>query len=106
VVSKDGKFPDPKKIQAIQDMPRPQWPIDGLAQFNHCYIKDYARIIEPITRLMRKTQEFDWTNTCEATWTEIKLRYQNAPILIVPRWELEFHVHIDASNVAVGAMLA
>jgi hypothetical protein len=24
VVSKDGKFPDPKKIQAIQDMPRPQ----------------------------------------------------------------------------------
>jgi hypothetical protein len=24
VVSQDGKFPDPKKIQAIQDMPRPQ----------------------------------------------------------------------------------
>jgi hypothetical protein len=28
VVSKDGKFPDPKKIQAIQDMPRSQRPID------------------------------------------------------------------------------
>jgi hypothetical protein len=24
VVSKDGKLPDPKKIQAIQDMPKPQ----------------------------------------------------------------------------------
>jgi hypothetical protein len=62
--------------------------------------------MEPITRLMRKTEEFDWIDTCEAAWTEIKLRYQNDLNLIAPRWELEFHVHIDASNVVVGAMLA
>jgi hypothetical protein len=111
VVSQDGKFPDPKKIQAIQDMPRPQRPADvqvfnGLAQLNRCYIEDYARIMEPITGLMRKTKEFDWADTYEAAWKEIKLRYQNAPILIAPRWDLEFHIHTDASNVAIGAMLA
>jgi hypothetical protein len=29
-----------------------------------------------------------------------------ALILIPPNWELEFHAHIDASLLAVGAMLA
>jgi hypothetical protein len=62
--------------------------------------------MEPITRLMHKIEEFDWTDTYEAAWKEIKLRYQNAPILIAPRWDLEFHIHTDASNVAIGAMLA
>jgi hypothetical protein len=28
------------------------------------------------------------------------------PILIPPNWQLEFHVHIDASLLVVGAMLA
>jgi hypothetical protein len=30
----------------------------------------------------------------------------DALILIAPRWDLEFHVHIDASNLAIGVMLA
>jgi hypothetical protein len=71
-------------------MSRPQRLVDvqvfnGLAHFNRCYIKDYARIIEPITTLMHKIEEFDWTDTCEAAWIEFKLRYQNAPILLAPR---------------------
>jgi hypothetical protein len=27
-------------------------------------------------------------------------------MLIAPRWDLKFHVHIDTSNLAVGVMLA
>jgi hypothetical protein len=29
-----------------------------------------------------------------------------APILIPPNWQLEFHVHLDASLLVIGAMLA
>ena len=111
IVSKEGKFPDPKKIEAVENMPRPEKPGDvqvfnGFAQFNRCYIKSYAHIMEPITRLMRKSEEFVWTDLCEQAWKKIKEQYQNAPILIAPRWDLEFHVHTDASNIAVGVMLA
>ena len=53
-----------------------------------------------------KIEEFDWIDTYEAAWTEIKLRHQNDLNLIAPRWELEFHIHIDTSNVAIGAILA
>jgi len=31
---------------------------------------------------------------------------REVPILIAPNWEKEFHVHMDASNLVVGAMLA
>lgn len=111
VVSKEGKFPDPKKLEVIENMPRPKKPVNVqvfncFAQFNRCYIKSYAHIMEPITRLMRKSEEFTWSNQYEQAWNQIKSMYQNAPILIAPQWDLEFHVHIDASNIAVGVMLA
>ena len=92
-------MPPPKNVKAIQTF-------NGLAQFNRCFIKDYAGIMEPITRLIRKGEVFDWTTECEKAYQYIKTRYQNAPILIGVDWKLEFHVHTDASDIAVGAMLA
>ncbi len=35
----------------------------------------------------------------------IKEKYIETSILISPNWEVEFHVHIDASLLALGAML-
>ena len=92
-------MPPPKNVKAIQTF-------NGLAQFNRCFIKDYVGIMEPITRLTRKREAFDWTTECENAYQYIKTRYQNAPILIGVDWKLEFHVHTDASDIAVGARLA
>jgi hypothetical protein len=36
----------------------------------------------------------------------MKTTLTTLPILIVLDWTNEFHVHIDASNYAIGAMLA
>ena len=111
IVCQAGKFPDPKKIEALVNMPPPKnvkaiQTFNGLAQFNRCFIKDYAGIMESITRLTRKGEVFDWTTKCESAYQYIETRYQNAPILIGVDWKLEFHVHTDASDIAVGAMLA
>ena len=62
--------------------------------------------MEPITRITRKGEVLDWTTECESAYQYIKTRYQNAPILIGVDWKLEFHVHTNASDIAVGAMLA
>jgi hypothetical protein len=39
-------------------------------------------------------------------WETIKKKYMDVPILIVPTWDLEFHVHTHASNLAIIVMLA
>jgi hypothetical protein len=39
-------------------------------------------------------------------WEAIKQKYLDALILVAPKWDMEFHVHTNASNIVVGAMLA
>ncbi len=61
--------------------------------------------MSPITKLLKKSKVFEWTTECQNVWEEINNWYVQAPILISPNWELEFHVHIDASQLALGAIL-
>ncbi len=60
----------------------------------------------PITKLMTKTKPFILTIECQKAWDKIKQKYMEALILIPPNWQLEFHMHIDASLLEIGAMLA
>jgi hypothetical protein len=36
----------------------------------------------------------------------MKLKFVTAPILVFSDWTKEFHVHVDASSIALGAVLA
>jgi hypothetical protein len=66
IVSKEGKIPDLKKVQTIVNMPIPTntqyiHVFNSMAEFYKCFIKNFAFIITPITKLMRKTKPFIWT---------------------------------------------
>jgi hypothetical protein len=74
--------------------------------FIDVFIKNFAFIMAPITKLMRKTEPFIWTTKCQEAWDQIKKKYMEAPIMIPPNWQMEFHVHIDESLLVVSAMLA
>jgi hypothetical protein len=51
----------------------------------------------PITKLFGKIEVFKWTIECQTVWEDFKNQYIQVPIFINFNWELEFHVHIDAS---------
>jgi len=73
IVSKEGKIPNPKKVHAIMNMLVPTNPkyiqvFNGMAQFYICLIKILAFIMAPITKLMRKTEPFNWITKCQKTW--------------------------------------
>ena len=113
IVCKYGKLPDLDKIQDILNMTPPvnQKGVQrllGLAQFNRIYIERLAHITAPITALNHARYSYpqDWTPAAQEALDKIKQAYSNAPILIAPDWTKPFHVHTDASNVAVGVMLA
>jgi hypothetical protein len=65
-----------------------------------------AFIMSLITKLLKKSEVFECTIKCQNAWEEIKNWYIQALILISPNLELEFNVHTDASQLAVGTILA
>jgi hypothetical protein len=77
-----------------------------MAQYYKCFIKDFAFIMAPITKLLCKIEAFKWTIKCQQAWEEIKQHYMKAPILISPHWDIKFHVHTNIYNLTIGAVLA
>ena len=63
----------------------------------------YAVIAKPIYALLIC---FNWTSECDESFQKLKNALTHAPILKAPDWSKVFHVHVDASNFAIGCILA
>jgi hypothetical protein len=57
--------------------------------------------LSPLEKLMKKFELFRWTLECDKAFDILKEKLSIAPILIFPNWEIEFHVHVDASGIAL-----
>ena len=55
---------------------------------------------------MKKDIKFEWTPECQASLDILKEKMVTAPILVFPDWNKEFHVHVDASSISLGIILA
>jgi hypothetical protein len=55
----------------------------GLAGYYHRFIKDFSKIAKPMTRLLEKNKDFDWTEECQVRFEELKKRLTSAPVLIL-----------------------
>ena len=75
----------------------------GHCGYYHRFIYMYAEIAQPLSDLLVK---FIWTEECEESFEKLKQAPIIAPILRSPYWAKPFHVHIDASNYAIGCILA
>ena len=67
------------------------------------FILFFAEIARPLYKLLI---EFNWTEDCDQAYELLKRALASAPILRMPNWDVIFHVHIDASNFAIGCVLA
>ena len=109
-VGKDGVRPDPEKVASIRDWPSPtsqkqlrQWL--GLANYLHKYTKDYARLIHPLSQLLRKDIEWEWLPEHQSAFDAVKKSLSEAPVLMLPDYSKPFHVVCDASQFAIGCAL-
>jgi len=59
-----------------------------------------------IIKVIRKIKSFLWTKDCKKTWEFINQKYIKTLILIPPKWDMEFHVHTNASLLAMGVLVA
>jgi hypothetical protein len=58
-----------------------------------------------LEQLVKKYEGFHWNSICDKSFDTLKEKLSISPILTFPNWSMEFHVHIDASNIVLGAIL-
>jgi hypothetical protein len=56
--------------------------------------------------LLKKDCQFHWTEECQQSFDTLKHKMVTAHIMVFPDWSKKFHVHVDASSIALGAVLA
>jgi len=111
VVSQHGIEPQQDKIEAIRNWPRPQCIRDvrafyGLASYYRRFVKGFASIAEPLTRLTQKNVRFEWTEEAQTAFTKLKKALEDATTLAFPHPNIPCIVDSDASDVAIGAILS
>jgi len=111
ILSKDGLKVDPEKVKAILDWPVPSnvkeiQSFIGLCNYYRIFIKEFAKIAQPLHKLTRKNDPFLWGFDQQKSFDKLKELFTSAPILGNPDSNKPFIVETDASNFAVGAILS
>ncbi|GKB19683.1 reverse transcriptase domain-containing protein [Tanacetum coccineum] len=78
----------------------------GHASFYRCFIKDLSKITRPLTKLLEKDTPFEFNDECHKAFNSLKEKLTCTPVIVSPNWNLPFKLMCDASDFAVGAVLA
>ena len=81
----------------------------GLASYYRRFIADFATIAASLTKLTTKEASrtpFNWSDECEESFVELKRQLCTAPLLAYPKFDREFTLYTDASDVGLGVVLS
>ena len=89
VISAEGIYVDPQKIEAVVKWERPTNVTEvrsflGLAGYYRRFVEGFSKIAIPMTRLTRKNAKFQWDDDCEKSFQELKTCLTSAPVLTLP----------------------
>eukprot|EP01018_Ginkgo_biloba_P033872 Gb_14370 [translate_table: standard] len=86
IVSTKGISVDPKKIKAIKEWKTPVSVHEvrsflGLASFYRGFVLSFSKLAAPLTKLLKKSKRFKWTEQCQKSFDTLKQKLKEAPIL-------------------------
>ena len=56
-------------------------------------------------QLLKKDATYCWNEEWNKSLETLKEKMASNPILVFPKWDIEFHVHVDASCTVLGVVL-
>ena len=101
---------DPDKLAAIRDWEKPSNVTDvqsflGFCNFVRKFVSWWSDLTEPLTRLLRKGEEFVWNKEQQKSFEAIKQAFQKEPILRIYDPKKKPIMETDASDFAIAAAL-
>ena len=116
IISKDGVRPNDDRVATLTRMSMPtdikqlRSLLGGLSYYRK-FLPNMARLIRPITALLKKGAAFDFTSAMEDTVRALLAELAAPPILVFSDWYAvidttrPFRLHCDASTAGLGAPL-
>lgn len=86
IVSKDGLKPDPDKVKAVEEMPRPTCKQEvltllGFMNYLAKFLPRLSDVVEPPRDLTTKDAKFTWAKQHDRAFKEVKQLVVNHPVL-------------------------
>lgn len=110
VVSGEGIVVDLEKVKAVVDWPRPTTMTSirsflGLAGYYRRFIEGFSKLSLLMTRLTRKEVKFEWKETCDSCFQELKKRLTTTPVLAISKSGEKFTISSDVSYFGLRCVL-
>jgi hypothetical protein len=111
MVIEEGKISmDLGKLAGIRDWPAPTTvkairKFLGFGNFYRQFIRHFSHLAKSLNDLLKKNQQFNWTDDCQQAFKDLKKCFTEEPVLMMPDQTKPFQIETDASKYATGAVL-
>jgi RNase H-like domain found in reverse transcriptase/Reverse transcriptase (RNA-dependent DNA polymerase)/Integrase zinc binding domain len=111
IVTREGVKPNPSKIEAIKRWPLPKNEKQlkgflGVLGYYRRFIKDFAKIIKPLTAQLRKGEKINHSEEFIQTFEKCKNLLMSSDVLAYPDFSRPFNLTCDASKYAISGILS
>jgi len=102
---------DPVKIAGVKEWPNPKNVTEvqsfvGFVNFYRRFIPEFSHVAKPLHQLTKKGEPWQWSETEEGAFRELKGLVTSAPVLVLPDQKAQFRLETDVSGYATGAILS
>ena len=111
-LTRQGYKPLSSNVLRIQQQSRPSdvkelMSFLGLVNYYRDFQPELSRIAAPLYYLTRKGFTWNWNEDCERSYQRLCHALTKIPVVLAyPDWSKPFHLEVDASDNAIGGMLA
>src|SRR6202023_1342438 len=110
MIKENSIMMEPGKLAGIHDWPTPTTlkqvrSFLGFDNFYRRFIGHYANIARPLNNMTKKDMLWEWTDSCQKAFDDLKAEFQKATVLLMPDSSKPFVIESDASKWATGAVL-
>jgi hypothetical protein len=117
IITTEGVVIEPSRVDTICNWPNPTSYREvqvflGFANFYRQFVKDYSKIVRPLTGLLKgsvkgkKNRDFIWEKAQQDAFNHLKTAFTTAPILIYFNPEKPIRLESDTSRVACRGVLS